>query len=77
MQADHLVTMANQIGTFFESYPDEMEASTEIANHLKRFWAPSMRSRLLEYIDIERGAGLKPLVLASISANREQLAPAR
>ena len=70
MNINSLVTMANQIGSFFESYPDRQEASTEIAQHLKRFWAPVMRQELYAYIDHDGGPGLSPLVLASIQAHR-------
>lgn len=70
MNIDNLVTMANQIGTFFASYPDQEEASTEIANHLQRFWAPRMRSQLYAHIDTEDGVGLAPIVLSSIAAHR-------
>lgn len=76
MNVENLVTMANQIGAFFESYPDRAEASGEIAGHLKRFWAPRMRSQLLQHLDQQRGEGLSPLVLASITDHRTQLAPA-
>lgn len=77
MDIDKLVTMANQIGTFFASYPDREEARTEIANHLQRFWAPRMRNQLYLHIDTHAGdrSGLAPLVLASIAAHRSQ-APA-
>jgi formate dehydrogenase subunit delta len=76
MNIAHLVTMANQIGTFFASYPDREEASAEIASHLKRFWAPRMRQQLFEHIDAENGAGLSPLVLAAVAAHRgEQATP--
>jgi len=75
MNINSLVTMANQIGTFFESYPDRQEASDEIANHLKRFWAPRMRIELYDHIDREDGAGLKPIVLAAIASHRGQKAP--
>jgi formate dehydrogenase subunit delta len=74
MNIDHLVTMANQIGTFFASYPDREEASAEIASHLKRFWAPRMRQQLYAHIDLEDGAGLAPLVLAAIAAHRGERA---
>jgi formate dehydrogenase subunit delta len=76
MKVDNLITMANQIGTFFESYPDRAEASSEIAGHLKRFWAPRMRGQLLRHIDQQQGDGLSPLVLSSITAHRALLAPA-
>lgn len=74
MNIAHLVTMANQIGTFFASYPDREEASAEIASHLKRFWAPRMRQQLFEHIDTENGAGLSPLVLAAVAAHRGERA---
>lgn len=70
MNIERLVTMANQIGANFESYPDRQEASNEIAQHLKRYWAPIMRNELYAYIDKEHGAGLMPLVLSSIAAHR-------
>lgn len=70
MNINNLVTMANQIGTFFASYPDQAEASTEIANHLQRFWAPRMRKQLHAHIDDHDGAGLTPIVLAAITAQR-------
>jgi len=44
MDMENLVKMANQIGDFYASYPNQVEASQEIANHLKKFWAPRMRS---------------------------------
>jgi formate dehydrogenase subunit delta len=75
MDIDKLIKMANQIGDFFESIPDRKEASDGIANHLKRFWAPRMRTQLLDHIDNLAGIGLKPIVLASIQAHRAELKP--
>jgi formate dehydrogenase subunit delta len=49
MNTEHLVTMANQIGDFFQSYPDQELAKKEIVTHLKRFWASSMREQLMEH----------------------------
>jgi formate dehydrogenase subunit delta len=76
MNIHHLVTMANQIGSFFASYPDQEEASSEIASHLQRFWAPPMRRQLLEHIAQHQGEGLHPPVLAAIQANLARLTPA-
>lgn len=73
MKTDKLVTMANQIGTFFESYPDREEAKQEIANHLERFWAPRMRAELLRHL--ERQAGLSELVMAALQCHRGRLMP--
>ena len=57
----HLAMMANQIGSFFLSYPDQEEARAEIATHIQRFWAPRMRSQLLEHVALTGGHGLDPL----------------
>ncbi|NNN14146.1 MAG: formate dehydrogenase subunit delta [Acidimicrobiaceae bacterium] len=51
--------MVNQISRNFGHYPHE-EAVAAIANHLRRFWAPSMRSQLLEHLD---AGGLDPLAV--------------
>jgi formate dehydrogenase subunit delta len=75
MNVHHLVTMANQIGSFFASYPDQEEASTEIANHLQRFWAPLMRHKLLAHVAGQQGEGLDPAVLGAIRANLGRLTP--
>jgi len=74
MNIEHLVTMANQIGVFFASYPDREEATTEIASHLKRFWAPRMREQLYAHIDAGGGEGLSPLVKDAIAAHRGERA---
>jgi len=73
MDMENLVKMANQIGGFYESYPNQDEASQEIANHLRKFWAPRMRSQLLDHVDRQQGAGLSAIVLSSIAAHRKIL----
>jgi len=75
MHAEHLVTMANQIGEFFETLPDRKEAEDDIANHLRKFWEPRMRSAMLAYIDREKGAGIKDIVLSAIATHRADLEP--
>ncbi|MDA9211118.1 formate dehydrogenase subunit delta [Methylophilaceae bacterium] len=50
MKKNHLVTMANQIGGFFKSYPDKEQATKDIAAHLKKFWPPIMRKEIKEYV---------------------------
>ena len=42
--------MANQIGDFFKSYPDQEYAQKEIATHLRKFWAPNMRNLIKEMV---------------------------
>jgi hypothetical protein len=62
MQADnsvnrevaHLVTMANDIAINLSFHAD---ADERIADHINRFWAPRMRSLLIEYV-ADGGQGL-------------------
>jgi len=75
LDIDNLIKMANQIGSFYDSLPDPEEASREISGHIKKFWAPRMRIQLLDFVEQEDGAGLSPIVLASIRANIDKLQP--
>jgi len=72
MNIDNLVTMANQIGTFFSSFPDREEAQAGIATHIERYWAPRMRTQLYEHVDSTRGSGLDPIVLSAITVQRDR-----
>jgi formate dehydrogenase subunit delta len=64
MPAKKLVTMANQIGTFFTSQgPGEAAAST--ASHLKKFWDPRMRAAIIAHLR-EGGEGLRPEVRLAV-----------
>ena len=76
MDAKKLVKMANEIGAFFQAEPDRQSALDGVAGHLKRFWDPRMRRELLRWVDEQAGAGLSPIVLDAIRANREKLQPA-
>jgi formate dehydrogenase subunit delta len=62
MNTGKLVHMANQIGQFFAAMPDAAEARDGIANHLQRYWPPSMRHELLQAMDAGEAAELAPLV---------------
>lgn len=72
MNIDNLVTMANQIGSFFASFPDREEAQAGIATHIERYWAPRMRVWLYEHMDHEEGAGLAPIVLDAMTRHRRR-----
>ncbi len=50
MEKNQLITMANQIGGFFKSYPDREQAKKDVAMHLKKFWPPVMRKEIVEYV---------------------------
>ena len=66
MKIEHLVTMANQIGDFFKSFPDQEQAKVDIAQHLTRFWASSMRDQILAHVNNQNGEGLEAIVRDAI-----------
>jgi formate dehydrogenase subunit delta len=61
---DRLISMANQIADFFQSYP-EAEAVEGVATHIRRFWDPRMRQGIFAHLKAG-GAGLKPLTLKAL-----------
>jgi len=75
MDRDNLVKMANRIASFFEATGTEAEAQEEIRNHLRRFWAPAMRTELVAAIDDGGAAGQHPLVRAAVTRFRAELLP--
>ena len=64
MSPDHLIYMANQIGKFFASQRHE-QAVEGIADHLAKFWDPSMRKKILLHMD-HGGDGLDSLVKEAV-----------
>ncbi|MFV9654863.1 formate dehydrogenase subunit delta [Pseudomonas sp. NY15366] len=75
MNATQLIKMANQIGAFFASQPDQEQARTEYAQHLRRQWDPQMRTALYAYLDASGGEGLSDFVLQVLRDSRGQIAP--
>jgi formate dehydrogenase subunit delta len=65
MRAERLVSMANDIGAFFNAEPDKTEAAKAIANHLRRFWDPRMRREIIKHYR-EGGRGLDDLVRSAV-----------
>ncbi len=57
MNVEHLVVMANQIGSFFDSQGPHEAAVKGLADHLKRFWEPRMLRAIRAHVD-SGGAGL-------------------
>jgi formate dehydrogenase subunit delta len=66
MKIDHLIVMANQIGDFFESYPDQDYAQQEIATHLRKFWAPVMRELIKDLVESKKSNDLHRNVAEAI-----------
>ena len=59
---ERLVRMANQIADNFSFHDDAVERT---ADHLKRFWAPSMRGRLADF-EAAGGEGLNEAARAAL-----------
>jgi len=74
MNIETLITMANQIGDFFRSYPDTEQAKLDIASHLKRFWALGMRQQIVTHVKHHNAEGLHALVSDAIRENEALLA---
>jgi formate dehydrogenase subunit delta len=66
----HLVHMANDIGNFFRAQPRH-EAIAGIANHIRSFWSPQMRGKLIGQLDAAEGAGLDELPREALCSLRE------
>ena len=75
MNIEHLVSMANQIGRFYEAYPDRAEGHKSAAMHVRRYWDPRMRRALMHHLDAEGGEGLDPFMLEAVREHRAELTP--
>ena len=64
MSPDKLVYMANQIGKFFRSQGDDA-AVAGTAEHIRKFWDPGMRERILTHL-ASGGEGLDSHVREAI-----------
>src|SRR5260221_4066040 len=65
----HLVHMANDIANFFRAQPRQ-DAVTGIANHIRSFWSPQMRRKLMAELDAG-GVGLDELPREALGTLRE------
>ncbi len=74
MDVQNLISMANNIGQFFESMPDRQQALKDIAAHIKNFWDPRMRQALLSSLDSKEAEGLSAIVLEALLRHRDLLA---
>jgi formate dehydrogenase subunit delta len=65
MSPDRLIYMANQIGKFFQNQ-GHGKAVPGIAEHIRKFWDPRMRSAILAHLDAG-GTDLDPNVRDAIA----------
>ena len=69
MNIDLLIKMTNEIGEFFAGVEvnDPQAAARDVANHLKRYWEPRMRTQMLKYYEERAGAGLTELARNAVA----------
>jgi formate dehydrogenase subunit delta len=67
MKIERLITMANDIATYFAVEPDHASAVEGISDHLTKFWDPVMRRQLKSYT-MQGGEGLLPLAAEAVAA---------
>lgn len=77
---DQLIRMANSIANFFEALPDREEGLHSIADHIKKFWEPRMRTAILDFLAEHpdgrtQEAELSEVAKQAITENREMLTP--
>jgi len=77
---DHLIQLANRIGDFFEALPDRQEGLDGIADHIRKFWEPRMRTAMLNFLAEHpegrtQEAELSEIAKEAIVQNREMLTP--
>ncbi|TNC10284.1 peptidase [Methylobacterium terricola] len=70
---EKLVRMANQIATFFRSYPED-EAVAGIHKHITSFWTPRMRDQLVTHCS-DGEHGLDPLALTALKITPKARSP--
>jgi len=64
--AERLVAMANDIANYFHSDPDRNAGIDGVANHIRRFWDPRMRRKIVAHLAEHGGAGLNDIAHAAI-----------
>ena len=64
-ELNHLIKMINQIADNIDSAASN-SAEHKVADHIKRFWAPSMKEKIIDYSQCD-GERLQPVAKAAIS----------
>jgi formate dehydrogenase subunit delta len=67
---ENLVYMANQIARFFSSQGSQAAAAEQTAEHIRAFWAPSMRRRILALVDAHGAGDLSVIARAGVELLR-------
>ena len=64
-EIEHLKKMANEIAANLGFAVSQEQQIADLASHLQRFWAPSMKKRLQAYARAG-GEGLSPAVIGAV-----------
>ncbi|MEW5834647.1 MAG: formate dehydrogenase subunit delta [Pseudomonadota bacterium] len=65
MNIDTLTRMVNDIANYFAAEPDHAAGVAGIADHLKKFWDPTMRRQIIAHLEAG-GEGLEPLAKEAV-----------
>ncbi|MDP6416243.1 MAG: formate dehydrogenase subunit delta [Gammaproteobacteria bacterium] len=52
----HLIKMLNQISANLARGDSEEQDAARVADHVRRFWAPSMRAKIADYAALDEDA---------------------
>lgn len=50
MEIPSLIKMLNDIGSFYQTMPDQAKATENMAKHIRSFWDPRMREAINDYL---------------------------
>jgi hypothetical protein len=70
----HLIEMSNQIALNLVYGKEQIECVSAIANHIQRFWAPSMRVELIALV-AQGDPQIHPLVNVAVTQLSDYSAP--
>ena len=71
---DRLARMANQIGEFYASMP-EQEGTEGVASHLRLYWTPKMIREIIAFAD-EGHSGLNSIALRAVGSLKQSASAA-
>ncbi|MBA6328295.1 formate dehydrogenase subunit delta [Colwellia sp. MB02u-6] len=65
-QIDNLISMLNQIANNNNYKKTDEETAMIVANHVKKFWARSMKANIIKYADSD-GSQLSPTIKLALA----------
>ena len=76
MDTAKLVRMANQIAANLDYGSDKNKTVSAVADHLRRFWSPSMRSAIIAYRAGD-GGGLGEVAAQAVAKLEQEMSAAQ